>query len=233
MRLPSLLAIALLLAAPTLTHADTILVGSDLFLLAGSGLCPSSSNCEEVAQQVTFFTPVVIDQIRVGISGPNLPGSSNGNFNVILGDVLGTGTPIGAGNLVFNPNGPLVPGIFTFSGLNIPLGAGTYYLQLSGGNVQWNFAEPLITTAGTIGPTWLCDPTISCAADHWQSVEGVHAFDIFGTANATVPESSTFALLATGILALAGATRRRLYSPSVEANTKCKICIAENAIRLA
>jgi len=129
MRLPSLLAIAILLAAPNLTHADTILVGSDLFLLAGSGLCPGSSDCQQVAQKVTFFTPVVIYQIRVGLSGPNLPGSSDGSFHVVLGDVLGTGTQIGAGNLVFNPNGPLVPGIFTYSGLNIPLGAGTYYLS--------------------------------------------------------------------------------------------------------
>jgi hypothetical protein len=210
MRLPSLLAIAVVLAAPTLTHADTILVGSDLYLLAGSGLCPSSSDCEQIAQQITFFTPVVIDQIKVGISGPNRMGFADGTFSVSLGDVLGTGTPIGTGDLVFNPNGPLVPGIFTFSGLNIPLAAGTYYLQLSGGNVQWGFAQPLVTTAGTIGPTWLCDPTISCAADRWQSVAGVHAFDISGTA--ATPEPSTFALLGTGLLALGAATRRGLYS---------------------
>jgi hypothetical protein len=212
MRLPSLLVIAAVLAVPTLTYADTILVGSDLYLTAGSGLCPSFSDCQEVAQQFTFFTPVVIDQIKVGISGPNRTGISAGNFNVTLGPVLGGGTLIGSGDLVFDPNGPLTPGIFTFSGLNIPLGAGTYYLQLSGGNVQWDFAEPLITTAGTLGPSLLCDPTISCAASKWQSVEAIHAFDISGTA--TTPEPSTFALLSTGILALAGATRRRLYSHS-------------------
>jgi PEP-CTERM motif len=157
----------------------------------------------------------VIDQIRVGISGPNLLGSSEGSFNVVLGDVLGTGTQIGADNLVFNPNGPLVPGIFTFSGLNVPVGAGPYYLQLAGGNIQWDFAQPLITTAGTIGSTWPCDPTIRCAANHWQSIEGVHAFDISGTATAsTVPEPATSALLASGILGLAAAAPRRTGATS-------------------
>ncbi|MCU1251663.1 MAG: hypothetical protein JWQ49_4692 [Edaphobacter sp.] len=210
MRLPCLLVIAAVLAAPTLTCADTILVGSDLYLVAGSGLCPSFSDCEEVAQQVTFFTPVVIDQVKVGISGPNRTGIAAGNFNVVLGHTLGGGTQIGSGNLIFDPNGPLIPGIFTFSGLNISLPAGTYYLQLSGGNVQWDFGEPLITTTGTIGPSWICDPTISCA--HWGSAENIHAFDIYGTA--TTPEPSTFALLATGIVVLAGASRRWLYSHS-------------------
>jgi hypothetical protein len=50
MRLPFLLATAVLLTAPTVTCADSILVGSDLYLLTGSGLCSNSSDCEEVAQ---------------------------------------------------------------------------------------------------------------------------------------------------------------------------------------
>jgi hypothetical protein len=90
-RLPCLLVIAAVLAARTLTCADTILVGSDLYLVAGSGLCPSFSDCEEVAQQITFFTPVVIDQVKVGISGPNRTGIAAGNFNVVLGHTLGAG----------------------------------------------------------------------------------------------------------------------------------------------
>ena len=108
MRLPSLFAIALVLVAPTLTHADTVLVGSDLFLPGGSALCPNAADCLQIAQQVTFFTPVTIDQIKVGITGPDRLGFSDGSFNVILGPVLGAGMEIGPGDLVFDPNGPRV-----------------------------------------------------------------------------------------------------------------------------
>jgi hypothetical protein len=215
MRLSSLLAIAVVLAAPTLTYADTVLVGSNLSTISGgSSLCPRDSDCEEIAQQVTFLTPVVIDQIKVAISGPAISGEAGGNFNVGLGDMLGTGnegtgTEIGSGELVFDPEGDLVTEVFDFSGLNISLGAGTYYLQLSGGNVSWPFADPLVTAAGTLGPTWVCDPTLSCASDRWQSVEGTHAFEIDGTA--TTPEPSTFALLGTGILGIVGVARRKLF----------------------
>ena len=213
MRLTSLLAIALFLAAAP-TYADTILVGSDLStLFGGSGLCPSSSDCEEVAQEFTLLTPVVIDQIKVAISGPNVMGSTDGNFNVTLGDVLGTGTEIGPGDLIFNDKEDLVTEVFDFTGLDMSLGAGTYYLQLSGGNVQWVFADPLTTTAGTIGPAWLCDPTISCSSEFWESVDNIHAFEIDGTTS-TIPEPSSFILLGTGVLCLAGVVRRRLLACS-------------------
>ncbi len=212
MRLPSLFAIALVLVAPTLTHADTVLVGSDLFLPGGSALCPNAADCLEIAQQVTFFTPVTIDQIKVGITGPDRLGFSDGSFNVILGPVLGAGMEIGPGDLVFDPNGPRVSSIFDFSGLNITLGAGTYYLQLSGGNVEWDLAQPLITGAGSVGPSWECDPTLTCASNRWQSVPDTHAFEIDGTA--ITPEPSTFALLGTGMLSLAAAARRKFRARS-------------------
>jgi hypothetical protein len=209
MRLSSLLAVALVLAAPTLTYADTVLVGSNLSTISGgSSLCPSDADCEEIAQQFTFLTPVVIDQIKVAISGPAVMGSADGNFNVVLGDMLGTGTEIGSGDLIFDPAGDLVTQVFDFSGLNISLGAGTSYLQLSGGNVNWDFADPLVTAAGTLGPAWVCDPTLTCASGRWDSVEGTHAFEIDGTA--TTPEPSTFALLGTGILGIVGVARRKV-----------------------
>jgi hypothetical protein len=211
MRLPILVTLAIVLAAPTLTHADTVLVGSEQFVPGGgSGFCPTLADCEEVAQQVTFFTPVTIDQIKVGISGPNQTGiSDDGSFNVTLGPVLGTGTDIGSGDLVFGLSGPTVSEIFDFSGLNISLGPGTYYLQLSGGNVGWeNGVQPLVTSAGTVGPDWTCDPTISCAADAWVSGSLTHAFEIDGT---QTPEPSTIALFGTGMLGLAAVARRKFF----------------------
>jgi hypothetical protein len=57
-----LIAIAIVLAASTITRADSILVGTDLTTIAGgSGLCPNDSNCEDIAQQFTLLSPVAID----------------------------------------------------------------------------------------------------------------------------------------------------------------------------
>jgi hypothetical protein len=179
--------------------ADSILVGTNLAnLAAGAGLCPSDSNCTDLRQQFTFTSPVVIDQIKVvteqyGAFFDSYPG---GDFTVALGGFVGSGE--------FPPNstGDIVPQLFDFANLDISLNPGTYYLNVTGGNVAWAHAPPLLTSAGTIGQGQECDPTLGC---RWQSTDSTFAMEIDGTI--ATPEPSTFALLATGILGLAGATR--------------------------
>jgi hypothetical protein len=101
---------------------------------------------------------------------------------------------------------------FTFNGLSIPLAPGTYYLGIAGANLEWDYATPLSTTAGALGLQLECDPFIYCGTDitRWDKNARTYAMEIDGTA--ITPEPSTFALLSTGILALAGASRRRLGS---------------------
>jgi hypothetical protein len=220
MRLPSLLPIALLLAAPTLTHADTILVGTDLSTATHGGaavLCPGVSDCLDRASQFTLFTPVVIHSISVVVTAPaDVSFGTDGNFTIGLGSLLGVGitTGIGAGDIPIDPMGTMTTEEFTFSGLNLSLAPGTYYLGMAGANLEWDYATPLSTTAGALGLQLSCDPFINCGSDitRWDTNSRTYAMEIDGTA--ITPEPSTFALLGTGILSLAGAVRRRLYSHS-------------------
>jgi hypothetical protein len=213
MRLPSLLSIALLFAAPTLTYADTILVGTDLSTATHGGaavLCPGGSDCTDRASQFTLFTPVVINSISVVLTAPAPSFTTGADFTIGLGSQLGVGitTGVGAGTILFDPNGPPITEEFTFSGLNLSLSPGTYYLGIAGGNLQWDYATPLSTTAGALGLQLSCDPFIYCGSDitRWDRNSRTYAMEIDGTA--ITPEPSTFALLGTGLLALAGATRR-------------------------
>jgi hypothetical protein len=221
MRLPPLLAIVLL-AAPTLTYADTILVGTDLSTATHGNsavLCPQIANCTDRASQFLLSTSVVIHSISVVVSAPVDPiNSPNGNFTIGLGSVPGVGitTGVGAGDIVINPNANTITEEFTFSGLNIPLFAGTYYLGMAGANVEWDYASPVSTTAGTLGLQLECDPSLYCGSNiaQWGTLQNGrdYAMEIDGTA--ITPEPSTFALLGTGILGLAGVVRRKFLPHS-------------------
>jgi hypothetical protein len=204
-----LLPIAIVLAASALANADTVLVGTDLTTsLGSSGLCQNDSDCEMLAQEFTLFSPAVIDQVKVGITGTGGFTGNLGAFNLSLVNELGHGgISIGSGSAI---DDDFTLEIFDFSGLNISLGRGTYFLEMSGGQLDWAVSQPLMTTEGTLGPSWSCDPTInnSCGVDEWGAISGyTHTMEIDGTV--VTPEPSTFALLATGILGLAGVARRK------------------------
>ena len=204
------------LATSLFAHADTILVGTDLSNpSSGPVLCPQVANCTVRVSQFVLLAPVVVDDIKVAISGPGPSSSTDGTFSVNLSQGLaGSAGNIGSGDLVFSPDqSPVLTQVFDFSGLDILLDPGTYYLQVSGANVMWDSASPLTTSARTFGQQLSCDPYITCGPNisRYDTFPGTYAMQIDGTA--ITPEPSTFALLGTGILSLAGVSRRKFLRP--------------------
>jgi PEP-CTERM motif len=208
-----------LLAASILSaHADSILVGTDLSSpSSGPVLCPQSANCSVRVSQFIVLDPIVVGDIKVAISGPGPSISTDGTFSVNLSSGLPGGVVagnIGSGDLAFaSDQYPLVTQVFDFSGLDMVLDPGTYYLQVSGANVMWDSAPALSTSAGILGQQLSCDPYITCGTDisQYDDFDGTYAMQIDGTA--ITPEPATFALLGTGILGLAGACRRKFLRP--------------------
>ena len=214
-----------LTAIPTVGRADSILVGTDLSNpTPGPVLCPQGSNCSIRISQFTLLTPVVINDVKVALSGYTTTFRvENGGFNVILGNALVdshvppilpydpvSGTGIGSGNYVFLPDGESASEVFDFSNLNITLEPGVYYLEVSGADVEWDSAPPLMTSAGLLGDQLSCDPYQNCVADinRYDVYPGTYAMEIDGTV--VTPEPSTFVLLGTGLLGAIAGVRRRL-----------------------
>jgi hypothetical protein len=200
--------LSLTLLSTTSLNADTILVGTSLSGTSpGHELCPAANGCQNLFSQFSSPQPFEIEDVKVVLSGPAFPVNTNGDFQVFLdtqpGSVMNVSTAIGTGHLTFNPSDP--PGsdvqVFDFNGLNIPIIANTfYYLEVDGGNLNWNTSSPLIGTLGTLGLQLSCDPLENC-------LEGVSDYNRFQVTFAqqisgdpiTTPEPSTLLLFATGL----------------------------------
>ncbi len=201
--------------ATTYGRADSVLLGTDLTSLQQQGgrLCPQASNCALRAQEFTLFAPVQVTSIQVLVSGPfnNIGGTG---FSAPIEMTLASIFPANFGTTFWNDtatftaagaNYPPTTELITFSGLNLMLGAGTYFLQAQGGDIAWGGGNtPLASTAGALGLSWYCDPLATCSPDRVQSLAPGYygAFDLIGTA-ATTPEPSTWLLSGTGLLSFA------------------------------
>jgi PEP-CTERM motif len=227
------LIVACSLTLPCQGLADSLLVGSNLSTASNGGavLCPLVSDCNVRAEQFTLSSSTVINDVQVLLSNDGPTYNPNGSFSLGIGTQLGgSSTLIGSGNLAFSPNGNTTSQLFDFSNLDITLGPGTYYLDFSGADAEIDYAQPLLSSYGTLGTQFACDPTeqacgISNSWDTESNNFGPYAVDLNGTVvtpdgaeldavsthqSVVTPEPSTLILSATGILALVGVTRRKL-----------------------
>jgi PEP-CTERM motif len=212
--------------------ADTILVGTTLTDTSPTAvLCPSPDDCDNRLSQ--FSSPVAfdIDDVKVVIGGPVIladPSGFNadGNFQVSLvtqpGTVSSTSVFIGSGSLPISPQDSQGSDIavFDFSGLSIPITAGTdYYLEVVGANLTWNTSAPLLGTLGTIGQQLLCDPSPpfnQCANRSRYDLDSqTYAMQISGDPVGVTPEPSTLLLLGTGLFSVAMIAFRRRFASGI------------------
>jgi len=205
--------------------ADPVLVGPDLSQAVDTGLelCLQDS-CQEFAEEVTFDQTVqiqgaqfVVASVTDGFSPP-----PNGPVALYLTTGMGNfgdGTLLAATTTSFSsPNSQSE--LFTFQGLDIPVAAGTYWLEIgSTADSVLELAPPLAGTLGTIDayaecanpfevedqcgpPDWELDQPNSSYLDGRQ-----FAVDLDGTV--VTPEPPAWVLSGTGLFALFGFARRR------------------------
>jgi hypothetical protein len=190
--------LALFLSATGAAFASTIDIGA-----SGSQGIPwmndnnGANDYEQLAQTVTLNQSSVINSISLAGQG------GTGLYDYEISNALTGGTVYWSASQT-NPNGP------SFSGLNLDLGAGTYYLLslAQNGSVGWWYNSTSVVEMGGTVPLdewWYQE----APGGPWgQSYRYPLIFDISGTTG--VPEPASFVLLASGLLSLGAALRRKL-----------------------
>ena len=207
--------LALCLGLTQSAHADSLLVGTDLTGNPEQGgvLCAYGSGCNVRAQQFTLYQPVEINQIQILVSGP-LRNDAPRPFSTPITLTLGSQFPVSFGQTFWtgtetftdpdtNPQSNAITELLSYGGVNTILGAGTYYLQVNGGDAAWGSQEmmALATTAGSLGPAFSCDPDQNCSPGRVDQSRGfLGAVDINGTV--LTPEPSSLVLSMTGLVGL-------------------------------
>jgi hypothetical protein len=211
-------------------HADSVLVGTDpSTAFASGGLCPAIRDCQADVQSFTLSSQVAITDIQVVMAHSSYsPFGPDGHFSVGLLDkpvAAGTTLPsnvlIGSGELPYGPDWndlsktTIVSELFDFSGLDITLGPGTYYLEFAGEAVgPARVTTSLTSTVGTFGKTLYCDPTVNAEEcnnlSFWAPFSSSYDSDPFAITilgSVIAPEPSSWLLLASGIIGATGMSR--------------------------
>ena len=124
------------------------------------------------------------------------------------GTVYGSGTAVVANRfLFFNQYGFDIDEL-SVSGLNVPMNAGTYWLNLQNGVTKDGKAVYWDENSG-VG----CQSQ-GCPSEAWGNHEGQipsESFSVLGSGNDTTPEPNNIVLFGSGVLGLAGLLRRKLF----------------------
>lgn len=207
----SLPILGLVLASASFAHADTIIDNLPVANNYGPvGVVGSNFTGydETIGVGFTTTTDVTLSETQVLVSHSAIS-SSDGSFDELLftnnGGVPGTLVATLATGLI----APNTAGLVDVTGLSVALTADTeYWFVLApfddNTDVGWaNNGASVLPQAYTFAST---------PSSGWSSLNdvGPEQFALFSGSTAVTPEPSTFMLLGTGVLGLAGAVRRKL-----------------------
>lgn len=210
----SLPVLGLVLASASFAHADTIIDNLPVANNYGPvGVAGSNflGYAETIGVGFTTTTDVTLTETQVLVNHPAIS-NSDGSFDELLftnnGGVPGTLVATLATGLIA-PNTGNTAGLVDVTGLSVALTADTeYWFVLApfddSTDVGWaDNGASVLPQAYTFAST---------PSSGWSSLNdvGPEQFALFSESTAVTPEPSTFMLLGTGVLGLAGAVRRKL-----------------------